>query len=89
MRARQRGADPGAAAGLRVPPRQYQGGGPDDDGLVSGHVLRRMASDRRLIASTRESGRLSAIVRAAAGIGRTALARPWSFVSTVGLREVS
>lgn len=65
-----------------------EGGGPDDDGLVvratsyaGWHLI------DRLIASTRESGRLSAIVRAAAGIGRTALLDPRSFVSTVGLGE--
>lgn len=67
-----------------------EGGGPDDDGLVvratsyaGWHLI------DRLIASTRESGRLSAIVRAAAGIGRTALLDPRSFVSTVGLGEAS
>ncbi|MFJ8335949.1 class V lanthionine synthetase subunit LxmK [Streptomyces sp. NPDC094437] len=66
------------------------GGGPDGDGLVvratsyaGWHLI------DRLIASTRESGRLSAIVRAAAGIGRTALLDPRSFVSTVGLGEGS
>ncbi|MFI5678374.1 class V lanthionine synthetase subunit LxmK [Streptomyces cellulosae] len=67
-----------------------EGGGPGDDGFVvratsyaGWHLI------DRLIASTRESGRLSAIVRAAAGIGRTALLDPRSFVSTVGLREAS
>ncbi|MEV4786098.1 class V lanthionine synthetase subunit LxmK [Streptomyces tuirus] len=66
------------------------GGGPDDDGLAvratsyaGWHLI------DRLIASTRESGRLSAIVRAAAGIGRTALLDPRSFVSTVGLGEAA
>lgn len=67
-----------------------EGGGPDDDGLLvratsyaGWHLI------DRLIASTRESGRLSAIVRAAAGIGRTALLDPRSFVSTVGLGEAA
>lgn len=43
----------------------------------------------RLIASTRENGRLSAIVRAAAGIGRTAVLDPGGFVSTVGFGEAA
>lgn len=43
----------------------------------------------RLLASTRESARLSAIVRAAAGIGRTALLDPERFTSAVGLGETS
>ncbi|MGX2996258.1 class V lanthionine synthetase subunit LxmK [Streptomyces sp. JNUCC 64] len=43
----------------------------------------------RLIASTRENGRLSAIVRAAAGIGRTALLDPRDSVSAVGLGEAA
>ncbi|WP_159027761.1 class V lanthionine synthetase subunit LxmK [Streptomyces pactum] len=67
-----------------------EGGGPDDDGLVvratsyaGWHLI------DRLIASTRESGRLSAIVRAAAGIGRTALLDPRNFVGTIGLGEAS
>ncbi|NUP24699.1 MAG: aminoglycoside phosphotransferase family protein [Streptomyces sp.] len=67
-----------------------EGGGPDDDGLVvratsyaGWHLI------DRLIASTRESGRLSAIVRASAGIGRTALLDPRSFVSAVGLGEAA
>ncbi|WP_405671223.1 class V lanthionine synthetase subunit LxmK [Streptomyces sp. NBC_01530] len=41
----------------------------------------------RLLASTRESARLSAIVRAAAGIGRTALLDPERFTSAVGLGD--
>ncbi len=41
----------------------------------------------RLLASTRESARLSAIVRAAAGIGRTALLDPQRFTGAVGLGE--
>ncbi|MFI6081406.1 hypothetical protein ACIBBB_10590 [Streptomyces sp. NPDC051217] len=67
-----------------------EGGGPGDEGLVvratsyaGWHLI------DRLIASTKENGRLSAIVRAAAGIGRTALLDPRSFVSTVGLGEAA
>lgn len=65
------------------------GGRVDDELLVRATAYAGWHLVERLIASTKESSRLSAISRAAAGIGRNVIMDPRSFVSTVGLGDAS